>query len=134
LISKDKYYFTKNKMEIVEIISSHQSENITEVTFRLMNDEEDMVRTDVIENNFFVEFGFDYLAPVTDWLFEDDSLEFDSEFPEYLDEDELMSFLNEFYVVYPDTDFYQWPKRHTYFPLVAANLFDCTLHGLPGVD
>ena len=56
----------------------------------------------VIENNFFVEFGFDYLAPVTDWLFEDDSLEFDSEFPEYLDEDELMSFLNEFYVVYPD--------------------------------
>jgi hypothetical protein len=42
------------------------------------------------------------LAPVTDWLFEDDSLEFDSEFPEYLDEDELMSFLNEFYVVYPD--------------------------------
>ena len=89
-------------MEIVEIISSHQSENITEVTFRLMNDEEDMVRTDVIENNFFVEFGFDYLAPVTDWLFEEDSLEFDSEFPEYLDEDELMSFLNEFYVVYPD--------------------------------
>jgi len=31
-----------------------------------------------------------------------DSLEFDSEFPEYLDEDELISFLNEFYVVYPD--------------------------------
>ena len=56
-------------MEIVEIISYHQSENITEVTFRLMNDEEDMVRTDVIENNFFEEFGYDYLAPVTDWLF-----------------------------------------------------------------
>ena len=61
-------------MEIVEIISYHQSENITEVTFRLMNDDEDMVRTDVIENSFFEEFGFDYLAPVTDWLFEEDSL------------------------------------------------------------
>lgn len=89
-------------MEIVEIISYHQSENITEVTFRLMNDEEDMVRTDVIENNFFEEFGYDYLAPVTDWLFEEDSLEINNEFLEYLDEDELILFLNEFYIVYPD--------------------------------
>lgn len=89
-------------MEIVEIISYHQSENITEVTFRLMNDEEDTVRTDVIENNFFEEFGYDYLAPVTDWLFEEDLLEISNEFPEYLDEDELILFLNEFYVVYPE--------------------------------
>ena len=88
-------------MEIVEIISYHQSENITEVTFRLMNDEEDMVRTDVIENNFFEEFGYDYLAPVTDWLFEEDSLEINNEFPEYLDEDELISFLNEYYEINP---------------------------------
>ena len=56
----------------------------------------------LIENNFFEEFGYDYLAPVTDWLFEEDSLEINNEFPEYLDEDELMSFLNEFYIVYPD--------------------------------
>ena len=102
MISKDKYFLQQNKKEIVEIVSYHQSENITEVTFRLMNDEEDMVRTDVIENNFFEEFGYDYLAPVTDWLFEEDSLEINNEFPEYLDEDELMLFLNEFYIVYPD--------------------------------
>ena len=61
MISKDKYFLQQNKMEIVEIISYHQSENITEVTFRLMNDEEDMVRTDVIENNFFEEFGYETL-------------------------------------------------------------------------
>lgn len=89
-------------MEIVEIISYHQSENITEVTFRLMNDEEDMVRTDVIENNFFNEFGYDYLAPVTDWLFEQDSTETEDDFSDYLDEDELMGFLNEFYIVHPN--------------------------------
>jgi hypothetical protein len=89
-------------MEILEIISYNQTEKITEVVFRLVNDEEDMVRTDVIENTFFDEFGFDYLSPITNFLLEDDGEDPDDDFWDYIDEDDLKSFLNEFYVVYPE--------------------------------
>jgi hypothetical protein len=89
-------------MEILEIVSYHQSEKVTEVVFKVVNDDEDMFRTDVIENTYFDEFGYDYLSPVAEYLFEDD--DFDNEFgeSEYVDEDDLMSFLNEYYIVYPD--------------------------------
>lgn len=89
-------------MEILEIVSYHQSEKVTEVVFRMVNDDDDMVRTDVLENTYFEEFGYDYLAPVAEFLFEDE--EFDNDFgaSDYLDEDDLISFLNEFYIVYPE--------------------------------
>jgi hypothetical protein len=61
-----------------------------------------MVRTDVIENTFFDEFGFDYLSPITNFLLEDDGEDPDDDFWDYIDEDDLKSFLNEFYVVYPE--------------------------------
>lgn len=89
-------------MEILEIVSYNQSEKITEVVFRLVNDEEDMVRTDVIENTFFDEFGFDYLSPITNFLLEDEGEDPDDDFWDYIDEDDLKSFLNEFYIVYPE--------------------------------
>ncbi len=89
-------------MEILEIISYSQTEKITEVVFRLVNDEEDMVRTDVIENTFFDEFGFDYLLPITNFLLEDEGEDPDDDFWDYIDEDDLKSFLNEFYIVYPE--------------------------------
>jgi hypothetical protein len=89
-------------MEILEIISYSQTEKITEVVFRLVNDEEDMVRTDVIENTFFDEFGFDYLSPITNFLLEDEGEDPDDDFWDYIDEDDLKSFLNEFYIVYPE--------------------------------
>jgi hypothetical protein len=89
-------------MEILEIISYNQTEKITEVVFRLVNDEEDMVRTDVIENTFFDEFGFDYLSPITNFLLEDEGEDPDDDFWDYIDEDDLKSFLNEFYIVYPE--------------------------------
>lgn len=89
-------------MEILEIVSYHQSEKVTEVVFRVMNDDDDMIRTDAIENTYFEEFGYDYLAPMSDFLFEDDDFDGDFGSSEYLDEDDLMSFLNEFYVVYPE--------------------------------
>lgn len=90
-------------MEILEVVSYHQTEKITEVTFRLINDESDMIRTDIIENTFFDEFGYEYLSPVADFLFDDDN-EFGDSFdgPEYVDEDDLTSFLNEYYIVYPE--------------------------------
>jgi hypothetical protein len=102
LISKDNKHLTNYKMEIIEIVSYHQNEKITEVVFRAVNDDEDMVRTDEIENTYFDEFGYGFLAPVSDFLFEDEDYEGDDDFLDYIDEDDLMSFLYEFYVVYPE--------------------------------
>ena len=89
-------------MEILEILSYSQTEKITEVTFRLVNDEEDMLRSDVIENTYFDEFGYDYLSPIVDFLFEDEGEDPKDDFLDYIDEDDLKSFLNEYYVVYPE--------------------------------
>jgi hypothetical protein len=89
-------------MEILELLSYNQNEKTTEVVFRLVNDDEDMVRIDEIENTYFDEFGYGFLTPITEFLFEDDDSSGDNDFFDYIDEDELISFLNEFYVVYPD--------------------------------
>ena len=89
-------------MEIIEIVSYHQDEKITEVVFKMVNDDEDMIRTDEIENTFFEEFGFEFLAPLSDFLFEDDEFESDDFGSDYIDEEDFKSFLNEYYVVYPE--------------------------------
>ena len=89
-------------MEIIEIVSYNQSERITEVVFRMVNDEEDMIRTDVIENSYFEEFGFEYLSPLTVFLFEDEGEDPNDDFFDYIDEEDLKTFLNEYYVVYPE--------------------------------
>lgn len=89
-------------MEILEIVSYNQNDNTTEVVFKMVNDDEDMVRVDVIENSFFDEFGFEYLSPIKDYFYEEDDDESDEDFSDYLDEDDLKTFLNEYYVVYPE--------------------------------
>jgi hypothetical protein len=89
-------------MEILEIVSYNQTEKITEVTFRLVNDDEDMLRTDVIENIYFEEFGFDYLVPMGDFLYDDEGEDQNNDSWDYIDEDDLKSFLDEYYVVYPE--------------------------------
>jgi hypothetical protein len=89
-------------MEILEIISHHQSETVTEVIFRLVNDDEDVVRKDEIENTYFDEFGYDFLSPIADFMFEDETDDNNDDFWQYIDEDDLKSFLNEYYVVYPE--------------------------------
>ena len=48
-------------MEIIEIISHHvdKTQNIINVEFRCLGDGDDEIREDVIEYNFFEEFGYD---------------------------------------------------------------------------
>ena len=48
-------------MEIVEIISHYidKNQNIINVEFKLLGDDEDIVREDIIEYSFFEEFGYD---------------------------------------------------------------------------
>jgi len=94
-------------MEIVEIISHYidKNQNIINVEFKLLGDDEDIVREDIIEYSFFEEFGYDNKKSYDifesfidededEWDFEDDT-----EFIE--NEDTLISFLNEYYIVYP---------------------------------
>ncbi len=94
-------------MEVVEIISHYidKNQNIINVEFKLLGDDEDIVREDIIEYSFFEEFGYDNKKSYDifesfidededEWDFEDDT-----EFIE--NEDTLISFLNEYYIVYP---------------------------------
>jgi hypothetical protein len=94
-------------MEIVEIISHYidKNQNIINVEFKLLGDDEDIVREDIIEYSFFEEFGYDNKKSYD--IFEsfidedDEDWEFDDE-TEYIEnEDTLISFLNEYYIVYP---------------------------------
>jgi hypothetical protein len=102
-------------MEIKEIVSYFLSveSNILEVSFRTIDDEDDVLRTDNIDYSVTEEYGF---------VLESDTFGFyDSEFDEEedlfeeeskieLDEDELISFLNEYYEINPKS----LPKAELY--------------------
>ena len=101
-------------MEIKELVSFfiNESSETLEVTFRLMMDGEDEIRTDQIQISETQSFGYNFedfkISPLRD-LFEEDEDEDgfedlfdDDDFGDPLDEDEIMSFLNEYYLIYPD--------------------------------
>ena len=93
-------------MEVVEVVSHYidKTQNILNVEFRLLGDSEDEVREDIVEYLYFEEFGFDNTKDFD--IFEsiiDEEDEWDNDDYDYIDnEDDLLSFLNEYYVVYPD--------------------------------
>ena len=107
-------------MEVIEIVeyNVNPKTNILEVTFRLMDDSEDMVREDKRDYSIaeedgsyledetfdFFEMGFD--EDDEDLLFEEDSEVGDT----LIDEDQLISFLNEYYTVNPN----RLPKAEIY--------------------
>ena len=93
-------------MEVIEVISHYvdKTQNIINIEFRLLGDSEDNVREDIIEYYFFEEFGFDNSKDFD--IFEsiiDEEDEWDNDEYDYINnEDDLLTFLNEYYVVYPD--------------------------------
>lgn len=92
-------------MEVIEILTHYvdKNKNLISVEFRLSTDDEDVVREDLIEYTFFEEFGYDNSKDfdIFDDIDEEDEWE-DDEY-DYIDnEDSIISFLNEFYVVYPN--------------------------------
>lgn len=93
-------------MEVIEVISHYvdKTQNIINIEFRLLGDTEDDVREDMIEYSFFEEFGFDITKDFD--IFEsiiDEEDEWDTDEYDYINnEDDLLSFLNEYYIVYPD--------------------------------
>lgn len=95
-------------MEVVEIISHYidKVQNLVNVEFRLLGDDDSTSREDFIEYTFLEEFGYDDKKPYE--LFEsfitDDDIEDEWEDDDYgyiQNEDSLISFLNEYYIVYP---------------------------------
>lgn len=90
-------------MEIQELIFFYLHENTTtiEVQFRLNIDSEEELRTDYINLNEASDFGYELI--MEDFGQQDDE---EDEFywldSPSVDEDNLLSFLNEYYVVNPD--------------------------------
>jgi hypothetical protein len=92
-------------MEIKEIVSYYfnNETNLVDVSFRTIEDEEDVVRIDTINYNVIESYGFDLVTESFDFF--DDDLEDDlfEETKIELDEDILISFLNEYYIVNPSS-------------------------------
>lgn len=93
-------------MEVSEIVSYyiHENSRRIEVSFRMMNDGEDEVRNDLISIDEAEEFGYDLIQEAFD-LYDDDDEE-EEEFDDFedfdtIDEEMLISYLNEYYIVNP---------------------------------
>jgi predicted transcriptional regulator len=94
-------------MEIKELVSYYINEtsHMLEVTFKTLTDNEDEIRTDQIVLDEIETFGYNILNNINENFFEDDDEEFEDMFNDFeeeeLDEDEIISFLNEYYLIYP---------------------------------
>jgi hypothetical protein len=100
-------------MEIKEIVSYflNTDSNILEVSFRTIDDNEEVFRTDNIDYSIVENYGFELVTESFDFFDEDFEDEFsDDENKVELDEGELIVFLNEYYTINSDSlpraDFY----------------------------
>lgn len=91
-------------MEVFEILNHYidKTQNLINVEFRMVGDEDDTIREDFIEYSFFEEFGYDNKKnfEMFKTLLEEED-EWDDDYDYIDDEYSLLSFLNEYYVVYP---------------------------------
>ena len=108
-------------MEIKDLVEYEINESLQtiKVTFRLLQDSEDEVRIDTIELEESEQYGFSFLDSKEKkfkdiFLEEDEEDEFDFGDDDFLeesiDEQELISFLTEYYILnpkrLPDTEFF----------------------------
>jgi hypothetical protein len=101
-------------MEIKEIVSYflNQETNILEVSFRTIEDTDDVIRTGNINFSIAEEYG--YLIETEDLIFSEEDIDEDDLWEKnyftQLNEDDLLSFLNEYYEVnsneLPETELY----------------------------
>jgi len=93
-------------MEIRELVSYYLYEDTKriEVTFRLTLDSEDEVRNDIINLEEAEEFGYNLIDDNNDFFQFDDEEDDDEDFDDFvdIDEDLLISFLNEYYIINPN--------------------------------
>lgn len=103
-------------MEIKELVSYYinESSEIIEVTFRLTIDGDDEIRTDQIQIGDVKTFGYNFdnftESKLIEMYNEEDDDEDDDFFGNFfgdddlndMDQDEIKSFLNEYYLIFPD--------------------------------
>lgn len=94
-------------MEVQELIFYylHEDTRTLEINFRLTIDSEDEFRSDIIDLTEAETFGYNILSDDLDILNEFVDEDYDGEdWGEFesIDEDSLISFLNEYYVVNPN--------------------------------
>lgn len=102
-------------MEIKELISYYinESSKTLDVTFRLTTDGDDEIRTDQVQLDEVESFGYNFDNFTENTLIEmyneeDDDIDdlfgnfFDDDLEKENEEDEIKSFLNEYYLIYPD--------------------------------
>ena len=87
-------------MEIIEVLSNYidKSQNVIIVEFRTTEDDDDMIREDFIEYTHYEDFGFDNKNIFELLSDDDDEWELD-EFDYITNDNDLLSFLNEYYIV-----------------------------------
>jgi hypothetical protein len=95
-------------MEIKELVGYYvnDSSQTLDVTFRLITDNEDIIRTDQIDLDEAESFGLNFGINNNDSFDSDDDDYLDEMIRNYeidleVDEDEVVSFLNEYYMVNP---------------------------------
>ena len=93
-------------MEIKELVSFYINETsqTLDVTFRIHSDNEDEIRTDQIDLEESKTFGYVLTQNKSDNFYEEEEEEedyFDEFFDEDFEEEEIISFLNEYYLIYP---------------------------------
>lgn len=91
-------------MEIVEIISYyiHEQTQMIEVSFRTISDSEEEFRNDIISLREAKDYGYNLIDDDLSLLLDEDIEEEDFEDFLSIDEDTLVSYLNEYYLVNPD--------------------------------
>lgn len=96
-------------MEVKELVSFYinESSQTLDVTFRTLLDSDDEIRTSQIEFSEIKNFGYDVLLNKIDEfedLIDEDEIDYD-DFDNLYDDDELedevISFLNEYYIINP---------------------------------
>jgi hypothetical protein len=95
-------------MEIKEVLNYYlnKDNNLLEVSFRTIEDSEDLVRVDNIDYSFVEEYGYELESESFDFFGaqeEDDEFINEEDSDTELDETELLNFLNEYYTVNPNS-------------------------------
>ena len=95
-------------MEIKEIVSYflNNDTNILEVSFRTIEDDDEILRNDNIDYSIVESYGFDLITESFDFFdgdFDDDEFTGENWDKIELDESELTTFLNEYYTINPDS-------------------------------
>jgi|688.fasta_scaffold08528_14 hypothetical protein len=96
-------------MEVREIVNYYINETLhtLEVTFKTNNDNDDELRVDQVDLNEAENFGFLFTKTNVEDLYEDlnldeDVFDIDEDEDEEIEVEEVISFLNEYYAIYPE--------------------------------